>query len=102
MYLPFDTSAAIAVGGLIKFVVERLVRDRTDEEKLLIEDRGSFLASGLIAGESIMGILLAITFLSGIGSFGQVSWYSALGGWLSLLIFAAIAYVLIAIPVKRT
>jgi hypothetical protein len=49
-----------------------------------------------------MGILLAITFLSGISSFGQVAFYPALGGWLSLLVFAAIAYVLIAIPVKRT
>ena len=102
MYLPFDTSAAIAVGGLIKLAVERIVRNRTDEEKLAIEDRGSFLASGLIAGESIMGILLAITFLSGINSFGQVAFYPALGGWLSLLMFGAIAYILIAIPVRRT
>jgi putative OPT family oligopeptide transporter len=102
MYLPFDTSAAIAVGGLIKLAVDRMVRNRGDEEKLAIEDRGSFLASGLIAGESIMGILLAITFLSGISSFGQVAFYPALGGWLSLLVFAAIAYILIAIPVKRT
>ena len=102
MYLPFDTSAAIAVGGLIKLAVERIVRNRTDEEKLAIEDRGSFLASGLIAGESIMGILLAITFLSGINSFGQAAFYPALGGWLSLLMFGAIAYILIAIPVRRT
>jgi putative OPT family oligopeptide transporter len=102
MYLPFDTSAAIAVGGLIKLAVERLVRSRTDDEKLAIEDRGSFLASGLIAGESIMGILLAITFLSGIASFGQVGFYPAMGGWLSLLVFAAITYVLIAIPLKRS
>jgi putative OPT family oligopeptide transporter len=102
MYLPFDTSAAIAVGGLIKLAVERMVRNRTDEEKIAVEDRGSFLASGLIAGESIMGILLAITFLSGIGSFGQVAFYQALGGWLSLLVFASIAYILIAIPLRRT
>jgi putative OPT family oligopeptide transporter len=109
MYLPFDTSAAIAVGGLIKLVTERLVRNRTDEEKLQIEDRGSFLASGLIAGESIMGILLAITFLSGIASFtnlftgaGQIGFYPALGGWLSLLVFGAIAYTLIVVPQRRS
>jgi uncharacterized oligopeptide transporter (OPT) family protein len=109
MYLPFDTSAAIAVGGLIKFVVERLARDRTEEAKLQIEDRGSFLASGLIAGESIMGIFLAFTFLTGISSFTelftgseQVAFYPALGGWLSLVMFAAIAYVLIRIPLRRS
>jgi putative OPT family oligopeptide transporter len=109
MYLPFDTSAAIAVGGLIKLAIEGLARHRSDEERLQIEDRGSFLASGLIAGESIMGILLAITFLSGISSFAQlftgveqVGFYPSLGGWLSLLMFGAITYTLIAIPLRRS
>jgi hypothetical protein len=95
-------------GGLIKLAVERLTRDRTEEAKLQIEDRGSFLASGLIAGESIMGILLAVTFLAGISSFTQVftgaeqiSFFPALGGWLSLVMFAVIAYVLIRIPMRR-
>jgi putative OPT family oligopeptide transporter len=109
MYLPFDTSAAIAIGGLIKLVVERLAASRSDAEKLQIEDRGSFLASGLIAGESIMGIVLAITFLSGVTSFTplltgseQIAFYPALGGWLSLVPFAAIAYTLIRIPLRRS
>jgi putative OPT family oligopeptide transporter len=108
MYLPFDTSAAIAVGGLIKYAVDRLVRNRDEEEKLLIEERGSFLASGLIAGEAIMGILLAVSFLAGISSFTQLltgseqwTFYPALGGWLSLAAFGAIAYVLIRIPIRR-
>jgi putative OPT family oligopeptide transporter len=109
MYLPFDTTSAIALGGFIKLVVERLARNRTEEAKLQIEDRGSFLASGLIAGESIMGIILAFTFLTGITSFTelftgseQVAFYPALGGWLSLAMFAAIAYVLIRIPLRRS
>jgi putative OPT family oligopeptide transporter len=109
MYLPFDTSAAIAVGGLMKFATERLVRNRSEEERLRIEDRGSFLASGMIAGESIMGILLAVTFLSGISSFTalltgseQIGLYARFGGWLSLAMFAAIAYVLIRIPSRRS
>lgn len=101
MYLPFDTSAAIATGGLIKYVVEALSRNRSDDDRLRIDDRGSFLASGLIAGEAIMGILLAVSFLAGIESFGRFPWYPALGGWLSLAAFAAVAYVLIRIPLKR-
>jgi uncharacterized oligopeptide transporter (OPT) family protein len=109
MYLPFDTSAAIAVGGLMKFATERLVRNRSAEEQVQIEDRGSFLASGMIAGESIMGIVLAITFLSGITSFTmlftgaeQAGFYNALGGWMSLAMFAVIGYVLIRIPIRRS
>ena len=93
----------------MKFATERLVRNRSEEERLRIEDRGSFLASGMIAGESIMGILLAVTFLSGISSFTalltgseQIGLYARFGGWLSLAMFAAIAYVLIRIPSRRS
>jgi putative OPT family oligopeptide transporter len=108
MYLPFDTTSAIAVGGAIKFVLDRLTANRTDQERLRIEDRGSFVASGLIAGEAIMGIVLAGTFLAGIASFtflltgaDELPFFPPLGGWLSLLGFAAIAYVLIRVPARN-
>lgn len=107
MYLPFDTSAAIAVGGLFKYALEYTTRKRTDEEKLRIEDRGSFLASGMIAGEAIMGIVLAVTFLAGIPSLTQLltgaeqfSFYEPAGGWLSLLAFAAIGWILLRLPLR--
>jgi putative OPT family oligopeptide transporter len=107
MYLPFDTTSAIAVGGLIKWVLELRIASRLEQEKLAIEDRGSFIASGMIAGEAIMGIILAATFLGGIPSFtrlitgaDQVSFYAAWGGWLSLAAFAVIAYALIRIPLQ--
>jgi putative OPT family oligopeptide transporter len=108
MYLPFDTTSAIAVGGAIKFVLDRMTANRPDQERLRIEDRGSFVASGLIAGEAIMGIVLAGTFLAGIASFthlltgaDELPFFPALGGWLSVLGFAAIAYVLIRVPARN-
>jgi uncharacterized oligopeptide transporter (OPT) family protein len=108
MYLPFDTSAAIAAGGVIKYFVDLRLRGSTDESRLRVEDRGSFLASGLIAGEAIMGIVLAVTFLAGIPSFtrlftgaDQFAFVPALSGWLSLLAFAALAWVLIAVPLRH-
>jgi hypothetical protein len=108
MYLPFDTSSAIAVGGAIKWVVERLVASRPVEERVAVEDRGSFVASGLIAGEAIMGIVLAATFLGGIPSFTRLlagadefGFYSQWGSALSLLGFAAIAWLLIRTPLRR-
>jgi putative OPT family oligopeptide transporter len=107
MYLPFDTSSAIAVGGAIKWVVERLVASRSEEERVAVEDRGSFVASGLIAGEAIMGIVLAATFLGGIPSFTRLlvgadefGFYAQWGGALSLLGFAAIALLLIRTPLR--
>lgn len=108
MYLPFDTTSAIAVGGAIKWVVDRMAASRSEEERAFVEDRGSFLASGLIAGEAIMGIVLAATFLSGIQSFthlltgaDEFGFYAGLGGRLSLGAFAAIALLLIRIPLRR-
>ncbi len=63
-----------------------------------IEEKGTLLASGLIAGEAIVGILLAVVFLTGLPSIATFSFAPAWGGWLSLIGFAAIAYVLIRIP----
>jgi OPT family oligopeptide transporter len=98
MYLPFDTSSAIFIGGLIKWILNRISEPRSAEQKLLIEERGTLLASGLIAGEAIVGILLAVVFLTGIPSIVTFGFAPAWGGWLSLIGFAAIAYVLIRIP----
>ncbi len=100
MYLPFDTTSAIFVGGLIKRLADRLGAN---------EEKGTLLASGLIAGEAILGILLAVTFLSGISSItrlvtgaDQLPFFPALGGWMSLIGFAAIAWVLVRIPKTRS
>jgi uncharacterized oligopeptide transporter (OPT) family protein len=100
MYLPFDTSSAIFVGGAMKWVADRLSAKYLPERKAIVEERGTLLASGLIAGEAIVGILLAVVFLAGIPAIATVPFYGAWGGWLSFSGFAAVAWVLIRIPVK--
>jgi putative OPT family oligopeptide transporter len=102
MYLPFDTSSAIFVGGLIKWIADRAARKLNAEQKVTFEEKGTLLASGLIAGEAIVGILLAVLFLAKVPSFATFSFYPAWGGWLSLIGFASIAYVLIRIPARRS
>jgi hypothetical protein len=105
MYLPFDTTSAIFAGGVIKWVADRSTIRYGEARRRVIEERGTLLASGLIAGEAIVGILLAVTFLAGIPSLtqaitgaDQLPFYAAFGGWLSILAFAAIAWVLIRVP----
>jgi putative OPT family oligopeptide transporter len=107
MYLPFDTTSAIFVGGMLKWLVDRLSAKYTAEQKAKVEERGTLLASGLIAGEAIVGILLAVTFLAGISSIthlltgaDEFSFFPKMGGWLSLAAFAAIGYVLVFLPTR--
>lgn len=57
MYLPFKTVAAIFTGGLIRWVADRLA-DRCGV-RAEAEERGTLIASGLIAGEAVLGIGLA-------------------------------------------
>ena len=61
MYLPFETTAAIFLGGAIKYILDRQVEKKgaDDETKSAVENRGLLVASGLVAGEALMGVILA-------------------------------------------
>ena len=63
IYLPFGLSTPILIGGLMAHFI--LSENKTKEEPDNILQRGILLSSGLIAGESLMGILLA--FIAGAG-----------------------------------
>jgi len=78
------------------------------EESAKFEERGTPLASGLIAGEAITGIMLAALFLTGITSLTKLftgldslPFVAPWGGWLSLMAFAIIAYVLVHVPLRQ-
>jgi len=108
MYLPFETTSAIFVGGMLRYVVDRFATRSSPERKAAIEEKGTLLASGLIAGEAIVGILLAVAAVANVPSLTQLagggqqfSWYASWGGWLSLLGFASLAYALVQIPLKK-
>ncbi|MCU0242464.1 MAG: oligopeptide transporter, OPT family, partial [Vicinamibacteria bacterium] len=61
MYLPIETSFAIFVGGAIKAILDSLAEKRKwpVEQKARAENTGTLLASGMIAGEALTGILFA-------------------------------------------
>ena len=62
MYLPFGLSTPILIGGIISYLI--LKKDpRKDSDAVL--HKGLLFSSGLIAGESLMGVALAL--LSSIG-----------------------------------
>jgi putative OPT family oligopeptide transporter len=61
MYLPLETTFAIFVGGVIRWVVNSRVkaRDYNAAQSARVENTGVLVASGLIAGEALMGLAVA-------------------------------------------
>jgi uncharacterized oligopeptide transporter (OPT) family protein len=61
-YLPLALSVPVFIGGLIQVLVTRYLarRQATKEEREVSEQRSVLFASGLITGEALMGIILAI------------------------------------------
>ncbi len=61
MYLPIETSFAIFAGGLMKGLLERTLdkRQATAQVKERVGNIGVLIASGMIAGEALLGLLFA-------------------------------------------
>lgn len=59
LYLPIHLSAPIMVGGLIRLYLEKRKTNKEAAKKAAI-DRGILYTSGMIAGEGLVGILLAV------------------------------------------
>ena len=60
LYLPIYLSTPIYVGGLIRWFIERKSSKKSEEEKKAAADNGVLYCSGMIAGEGLVGILLAV------------------------------------------
>jgi len=71
MYLPLETTFAIFVGGVIRWIVDTLVKRRAynEAQSTRVENAGVLTASGLIAGEALMGLVIAT-----IVFFNQKGW----------------------------
>lgn len=109
MYLPLETTSAIFLGGAMKWAADRWAeRHRlAGEEKIRFDERGTLLASGFVAGESVAAIALAALFPSG-GSLTHtltgrdvLPFLANWGGWISIAAFALIGYVLVQVPHKK-
>lgn len=61
LYLPLELSATIMIGGVIRWIVDKKSADSDNEA-----GGGILFCSGLIAGEGLVGILLAILAVVGV------------------------------------
>lgn len=66
VYLPVQLNACIMVGGLIRLALDKLKRDKAEKEAIVND--GVLFCSGMIAGEGLVGILLALFAVFGLNS----------------------------------
>jgi hypothetical protein len=98
MYLPFRATACIFFGGVLKYFLDRSVTKKksTAKGKEIVENIGLLLASGLIAGQALMGIITAA--LKGT----KIKMPESLNNpWLALLIFFILGFILVYFPYKK-
>ena len=128
MYLPFTTTFSIFVGGIIRFFMDkkasRIGEARAaeknlegDEKRKFIdkilekaENFGLLLASGLVAGEALMGILLAlfvtleVDLNAAIGNMkdgNPIISSGPIGIILYFGVLAGLAYLMFKTPIKK-
>ena len=66
VYLPVQLNACIMVGGVIRLILDKLRREE-NEKKEIVND-GILFCSGMIAGEGLVGILLALLAVFGLNA----------------------------------
>ena len=65
IYLPMEVSTSMLIGAVIRMIVEKKFRKDEKRREGCIE-KGTLLASGLIAGDALFGILLALIAVFGL------------------------------------
>jgi putative OPT family oligopeptide transporter len=102
MYLPFPTIVAIFAGGVIQWVGSLVAKSRgatTDKELEDVSNRGLLVASGFVAGEALMGIVLAILVTAEVKLVSDVpGWFGM--KWTGGVVIVALAAYMIASSLK--
>ncbi len=106
LYLPMSLSVPVMLGGSMRWLMERHPK-RSEEDKRQGRERGVLLASGLIAGEAVLGMFIAgfivlkkrleWDFELAIPHF----WGAQVEGWLGFLFLMGLAAVFFYLVQKR-
>jgi len=103
LYLPFELSAAIAFGGIIRWIVEQKYKKDNNILKEKTE-KGVLIASGLVAGDALMGLVIAIFAGLKISIDFAANWATNtawFAPWVSLIMFIIVGLFLYTYTVKE-
>ncbi len=102
IYLPVQLNACIMVGGIIRWFFDKM-KDGDKKEQTV--SNGILFCSGMIAGEGLVGILLAVLAVFGVGELLDLSGVLNLPGWAaaigSLIVFALVILSLLAFTIWK-
>lgn len=108
MYLPLETTFAIFIGGVIRGFVDKMTKKRgfNDAQKARVENAGILSASGLIAGEALVGLFIAVVVfardqMGEKAEFWIIPGFETVAPWLALLVFGVLAAYLIRVPLSK-
>jgi putative OPT family oligopeptide transporter len=98
MYINLETTFAIFVGGIIRWITDK-VRDKrglNDAQKARVDNAGVLTASGMIAGEALCGLIIAAIWR------GQTPAVFKAPHWIGMVIVAVvIVFVMIKVPLAN-
>ncbi|QIL20135.1 oligopeptide transporter, OPT family [Thermomonas sp. HDW16] len=98
IYLPLELMVPIFLGGLIAYLVEKrhgMVGSHDESARDRLHRPGTLFAAGLITGEALMGILIAIPIVvSGRADVIAVPEQFQFGKYVGLLVLAVVAWLL--------
>ena len=103
IYLPLELEVPILAGGIIHQIVNVLQKKRNAENEYVESEgrHGLLFASGLITGEAIIGILLAVPIVLTGNPRVLAFFESPLGAWPGIILLAGIAYWLFRIAMGK-
>lgn len=108
MYLPLETTFAIFIGGLIKGLVTKLSarKKHNEAQKVRVENTGVLVASGLIAGEALMGLVVAGVVwakdrMGEKAEFFTVPGFAGIAPYLAIPVFLILAWYLVKTPLAK-
>ena len=91
IYLPVQLNACIMVGGLIRLFFDKMKEGKRKDKTI---SNGILFCSGMIAGEGLIGIILAVLAIVGVDKVIDLSKFISLPSWAlsigSILVFGLI------------
>ena len=103
VYLPVQLNACIMVGGVIRLFFDKMKKEGKEKEEIITD--GVLYCSGMIAGEGLVGIFLAVFAVVGINSAldlsGLLKFPAMVSDILSLGVFALVILCLLKFTIWK-